>query len=74
MRTLILSTLALLVAAPGLIAQGKSQEELKKLYDHKVNEAWYTDGGWIADFAAAKARAKKEDKLLFTYFTRSYSP
>lgn len=74
MRTLILSSLALLVTAPGLSAQGESQEELRKLYDDKIKEAWYTGGGWTADFAAAKARAKQEDKLLFTYFTRSYAP
>lgn len=74
MRTLILSSLALVLAAPGLTAQGRSQEELKEFYDSKLKEAWYTGGGWSTDFAAAKARAKKENKLLLAYFTRTYSP
>ena len=73
MKTLILSSIALLTAVSGLNGQDK-QGELKKLYNEKINETWFTSGGWTADFAAAKARAKKEGKFLFAYFTRSYSP
>jgi hypothetical protein len=72
-KTLILSSIALLTAVSGLNGQDK-QGELKKLYNEKVSEAWFENGGWTADFSAAKARAKKENKFLFTYFTRSYSP
>ena len=73
-RTPIISCLALLVATSGLTAQGESQDELKQLYHAKVKAAWVTGGGWSTDFAAAKARAKQENKLVFAYFTRSYSP
>jgi len=73
-KTLLLPSIALLLAADGLSAQGASQEDLKKLYDTKVSENWFTGGEWTADFSVAKARAKKEGKLVFAYFTRSYSP
>ena len=73
MKTLILSSIALLTAVSGLNGQD-NQDQLKKLYNEKINEAWFTNGGWTADFAAAKARAKKEGKFLFAYFTRSHSP
>ena len=74
MKKLILPSIAMLFAAHGLSAQGASQEDLKRLYEEKIQEAWFTGGGWTADFGAAKARAKKEGKLLFAYFSRSYSP
>lgn len=73
MRTLILSSLALFVAAPGLVAQG-NQEALKEKFAAKQKEAWFTGGEWELDFAAAKERAEKENKLIFAYFSRSYSP
>ena len=74
MKTLTLPSIALLIAASGVNAQDEAQEGLKKLYQEKINEGWYTGGEWTTDFAAAKARAKKENKLVFAYFTRSYSP
>ena len=69
MRTLVMSTLATALVAG--LAQGQS---LQEKYDAKLKESWLVDGGWTTDFAAAKARAKKENKLVFAYFSRSYSP
>jgi len=60
--------------APALMAQGPSQEKLKERYDKKIAEDWVEKGGWILDFDKAKAIAKKENKVVFAYFTRSYTP
>lgn len=68
--------LALGVIAGGCFAQAKqpSQDDLKAKYEAKLQEAWFVDGGWSVDFAGAKERAKKENKVVFAYFSRSYSP
>jgi hypothetical protein len=75
-RQLLLSAAALAVAAPVLSAQGQvpDQDQMKAKYEAKIAEAWFTDGGWTVDFDAAKERAKKENKVVFAYFSRSYSP
>jgi len=58
---------------PALMAQG-SQEELKQKYENKIAEKWVSHGGWILDLDKAKEIAKKENKAIFAYFSRSYSP
>lgn len=58
---------------PALMAQG-SQEELKEKYENKIAEKWVSHGGWILDLDKAKEIAKKENKAIFAYFSRSYSP
>ncbi|MBI4231396.1 MAG: hypothetical protein HY608_11210 [Planctomycetes bacterium] len=40
----------------------------------KLREAWFTGNNWTVDYDAARARASGEGKLIFAYFTRSYSP
>ena len=77
MKRFLASALAgamLCIAAASAAAQQPSQEDLKKRLDDKLAEPWVKDGGWITDYDAARAEAKKGGKLLFTYFTRSYSP
>ena len=70
-----LSLCALLpLLTQGLEAQRKSQEELKASYEEMLHSDWFTGGGWTADFAAAKAEAKKTGKPIFAYFTRTYAP
>ena len=59
---------------PALLAQGPSQEELKERYEKKIAEEWVAHGGWILDLDKAKDSAKKENKAIFAYFSRSYSP
>jgi len=58
---------------PALMAQG-SQEELKEKYENKIAEKWVSHGGWILDLDKAKEIAKKENKAILAYFSRSYSP
>lgn len=60
--------------ALGLVAHSATAQSLQEKYEKKISQPWFTDAGWTDDFDAAKARAKKEDKLVFAYFTRSYSP
>ncbi len=50
-----------------------SPEELEKRYAKKLEGPWIAKGKWILDFDEARARAKREGKLIFVYFTRSYS-
>lgn len=65
---------ALFAAIPGAVwAQGPSQEDLIKKRDAKLAEAWLKNGTWITDYTKAKEEAKKANKLIFAYFTRSYA-
>ena len=50
-----------------------NQDDLKKKLADKVAEEWVKDGGWITDYDAARAEAKKSGKLILAYFTRSYA-
>ena len=50
------------------------QAELQAKYEKKVAKDFVSHGNWILDYDVARAKAKEEGKLLFTYFTRSYSP
>ena len=60
----------ILSAAP-LAAQ---DDDLVAKYEAKIAESWVAHGGWSEDLTAALARAKRENKVVFAYFTRSYSP
>ncbi len=55
-------------------AQMPSQEELTKRLNDKLSESWFTDYGWINDYDKAREVAKESGKLIFAYFSRSYSP
>ena len=55
-------------------AQGASQQALKKKYEDKLALEFVDYGGWITDYDEARAKAKEEGKVLFVYFSRSYSP
>ena len=73
-RSLALLSLAGLLS-PGLIAQQQlDQEKMKANYAEMQTHSWFTGGGWITDFAAAKAKAAETGKPIFAYFTRTYSP
>ncbi|MEZ5990559.1 MAG: hypothetical protein R3F30_15895 [Planctomycetota bacterium] len=72
-RTLSL-VLGVLGLVPGLRAQDPDPVVMQEKLDAKLGEPWVEKGGWITDFAKAKEVAKKEKKLVFAYFTRSYSP
>ncbi len=52
----------------------KSQEELIELRDKKLASEWLQNADWITDYDKARAAAKESKKIIFAYFTRSYSP
>ena len=66
----IVGGLALAAALP---AQQKSQEELIVEREKKLAKPVFHEANWLFDYDQARAEARKQGKLLFTYFTRSYS-
>ena len=60
----------LAIALPGQ----QSQESLIQKRDHKLAAEWLKSAPWITDYDQARAQAKASGKLIFAYFTRSYSP
>lgn len=67
---------ALLLAVPGTAWAQKeqSQEELKAKRDKKLADPWLKNADWITDYDKARETAKSSGRLIFAYFTRSYSP
>ncbi|MBI2898795.1 MAG: hypothetical protein HYY17_01280 [Planctomycetes bacterium] len=65
---------AFVLALAGRVLAQPSQEELIKKRDAKLAEEWLKSGGWITDYDKVREEAKKANKLIFAYFTRSYSP
>lgn len=51
----------------------KSQEELVVERDKKLAKPVFQKASWIFDYDEAREEARKQGKLLFTYFSRSYS-
>ena len=70
-RSLALIPLAALLV-PELAAQS-DQDKMKANYAEMQTHSWFTGGGWITDFDAAKAAAEKTGKPIFAYFTRTYA-
>ncbi len=50
-----------------------SLAELKQRYEKKLEAPWIAKGKWVLDYDEARRRAKREGKLIFAYFSRSYS-
>ena len=65
---------AALLAAPLQAQASDEQAELRAKYEEKIAKDFVSYGGWLLDYDEARAKAKEEGKLLFTYFSRSYSP
>jgi hypothetical protein len=63
--------LAFFTAAGHALAQ--DQEQMKKNLEKKMESEFLKKAPWVLDFDEAKAAAKKSNKLIFAYFTRSYS-
>ena len=60
--------------AIGLPTAAQEADSLQVKLNKKLNESWVSHGGWVTDLDDAKAQAAKENKVIFAYFTRSYSP
>lgn len=64
---------ALFAAIPGALWAQSSQEDLIKKRDKKLAEEWLKNADWVTDYTKAREDAKKANKLIFAYFTRSYA-
>jgi hypothetical protein len=73
MKTLASLILAGLIVAPAVSAEPLVPDDYQAKYEAKLELDFIEYGGWITDFDEAMAKAKREDKVLFTYFTRSYA-
>lgn len=77
MKTTISTTLILaLVGGFSLTAPGhaQSQKALIAKKKAKLDKPFFENAKWFTDYDKARAAATKSQKVLFTYFTRSYSP
>lgn len=66
----IVGSLAFTAAVP---AQPPSQEKLIEERDKKLAKPVFQKANWLFDYDEAREEARKQDKLLFTYFSRSYA-
>ena len=74
-NTSVSTTLMLtLLAGFGFSAQSQAQGDLVAKKEAKLKKAFLQNATWYTDYDKARAAAKKSNKVLFTYFTRSYSP
>ena len=64
--------LGALVSSP-VVAQ-VDQADMKARYESKLKKSFFKQATWFTDYDKARARAKESGRLIFTYFTRSYSP
>ncbi len=70
----VLTGLMLLVGAASAQADKEQQEaKFKANYAAKLKKEFLSKVSWETTFAAAKTKAKAENKLLLGYFTRSYA-
>ena len=65
---------AALLGGAALGQKPDKQAEYRASYEKKLAKEFISYGNWMLDYDAARAKAKAEGKLLFTYFSRSYAP
>lgn len=74
LKSILLAPLAGLVLGGAVSAQQTyDQDTMKANLEAKLAKEFIAFGGWITDYDEARARAAKEGKLIFAYFTRSYA-
>ena len=64
------TALALLLA----MAAASSAQSLEEKLEAKLKEPFVSNAPWVLDLAEAMTKAKAENKIIFAYFSRSYSP
>lgn len=67
------AAIALAFLAAAADASAQDQEQLKKNLDKKLESDFLKKSAWFLDYDEAKAAAKKSNRLIFAYFTRSYA-
>ena len=73
---LFTSATVALALGVGMVATGQAhaQSDLVAKKEAKLKKAFVQNAAWFTDYDKARAEAKKTKKVIFTYFTRSYSP
>jgi hypothetical protein len=69
----ILLSTGFLAACAAFLWGQEDQKALEEKRDAKLKEEWLKKVDWITDYDKAREAAKKEKKLIFAYFTRSYA-
>ncbi len=46
----------------------------KERFQRYLTKDFIKEGGWVMDYDEARARAQREGKLIFVYFSRTYAP
>ena len=73
LRTKMYATIFTFLVAGSLSAQ-LTQTELKQRRDRKLAKPVFQSNSWETNYPEALADAKREGRLVFAYFTRSYVP
>ncbi len=55
-------------------ALAQDSSDLEKKRDEKLAQPFLKKADWVMDYEEVLARSRKQGKLIFAYFTRSYSP
>jgi len=58
----------------GALAFVARADPLEDRYQAKLAKPFAKNAAWVTDYDAARAAAKKSNRVLFAYFTRSYRP
>ena len=76
LKSLGMTLMSGMILTTALAAQREppTQEELKTRREKKLASEFLQNGNWITNYDKARTEAKKSKKVIFTYFTRSYSP
>lgn len=67
------AALAAVLACSSVVCAQGGQEDLIDKREKKLAKEVFHTNPWVFDYDAARAQAKEQNKLLFTYFTRSYA-
>lgn len=57
-----------------VLAASAGAGQMEDNLEEKLQKEFVKNAAWTTDFDAAKAKATEGGKLIFGYFTRSYTP
>ena len=73
-NTLLLTASLALLSAPLLATPQDSAPTNEQKYEKKIHKDFVKYGNWALDYDEVRKQAKEQNKLIFVYFSRSYSP
>ena len=72
--SLVATTLVALVSASAQDDAGPSQQDLALRRDRKLDSKFLELAAWHTSYSQALEEARAEEKLVFSYFSRSHIP